>query len=48
MTVNNTAANLALCTGATRVVSVEPTGAAFDAYLTSQNVKPFSKGASNL
>lgn len=48
MNVNNTAANLALCGGATKVVTVEPTGAAFDAYLTSQNTKPFSKGLSNL
>lgn len=34
--------------GATGVVSVEPTGAAFDAILTGPNTRPFSKGDSNL
>ena len=34
--------------GATRVVSVEPTGAAVDAILTGPNTRPFSKGNSNL
>ena len=48
MTVNNTAANIALCGGATRTVTVEPTGAAFDQFLTAPNVAPFSLGASNL
>lgn len=32
----------------TRIVSVEPTGAAFDAILTGPNTRPFSKGNSNL
>ncbi len=32
----------------TRVVSVEPTGAAFDAILTGSNTRPFTKGNSNL
>lgn len=32
----------------TRVVSVEPTGAAFDAILTGPNTRPFSKGNSDL
>ncbi len=31
-----------------RVVSVEPTGAAFDAILTGPNTRPFTKGNSNL
>ncbi len=49
MTVNNTAANIALCGGGvTRTVSVEPTGAAFDQFLTAPNVAPFSAGATNL
>jgi hypothetical protein len=42
LTVNNSSA-----TG-TRVVSVEPTGAAFDAILTGPNTRPFTKGNSNL
>ena len=44
MTVINASANA----GATRVVSVEPTGAAFDAILTGQNTRPFTRGDSNL
>jgi hypothetical protein len=32
----------------TRVVSIEPTGAAFDAILTGPNTRPFTKGDSNL
>jgi hypothetical protein len=32
----------------TRVVSIEPTGAAFDAILTGKNTRPFTKGDSNL
>ena len=31
-----------------RVVSIEPTGAAFDAILTGRNTRPFTKGNSNL
>jgi hypothetical protein len=31
----------------TRVVSIEPTGAAFDAILTGPNTRPFTKGNSN-
>ncbi len=42
LTVNNASA-----TG-TRVVSVEPTGAAFDAILTGPNTRPFTKGNTNL
>ncbi len=42
ITVKNTSA-----TG-TRVVSVEPTGAAFDAILTGPNTRPFTKGNINL
>jgi len=48
MTVNNTAANIAKCTGTQRTVTVEPTGLAFDQFLTPANVAPFSLGASNL
>lgn len=44
MTVINGSANA----DATRVVSVEPTGAAFDAILTGANTRPFTKGDSNL
>ena len=44
MTVINASANA----GATRVVSIEPTGAAFDAILTGPNTRPFTKGNSNL
>ena len=44
LTVINASANA----GATRVVSVEPTGAAFDAILTGPNTRPFTKGNSNL
>lgn len=32
----------------TRVVSIEPTGVAFDAILTGPNTRPFTKGNSNL
>ena len=32
----------------TRVVSIEPTGAAFDAILTGPNTRPFTKGDTNL
>ncbi|NOU23884.1 MAG: hypothetical protein HOO93_19215 [Methyloglobulus sp.] len=32
----------------TRVVTIEPTGAAFDAILTGPNTRPFTKGDSNL
>jgi hypothetical protein len=42
MTVINTSA-----TG-NRVVSIEPTGAAFDAILTGRNTRPFTKGDTNL
>jgi hypothetical protein len=42
MTVINTSA-----TG-NRVVSIEPTGAAFDAILTGPNTRPFTRGNSNL
>jgi hypothetical protein len=48
LTVNNSAANLHKCKGAKRVVSVEPTGAAFDTFLTGANTRPFTQGNSNL
>jgi hypothetical protein len=44
MTVINSSADA----GATRVVSIEPTGAAFDAILTGPNTRPFTKGDTNL
>ncbi|MEQ1557587.1 MAG: hypothetical protein ABL933_01435 [Methyloglobulus sp.] len=44
MTVVNASANA----GATRVVSVEPTGPAVDAILTGPNTRPFTDGNSNL
>ena len=34
-------------TSATRTISVEPTGKAFDTYLNEKNVRGFSKGSSN-
>lgn len=51
MTVNNSAADLAACTaagGTPADVSVEPSGAAFDTYLTGPNTRPFTKGNINL
>jgi hypothetical protein len=54
MTVTNPSAHAAgsagalACPGAaTRTVSVEPTGAAFDEYLNEKNLRGFSKGSSN-
>ena len=54
MTVTNPSAHAAgsagalACPGAaTRTVSVEPTGVAFDEYLNEKNVRGFSKGSSN-
>jgi hypothetical protein len=43
MTVNNSAADLAKCTGTQTDVSVEPTGAAFDMILTPANTQPFTR-----
>jgi hypothetical protein len=49
MTVNNSAADIAACAGALiDYVTVEPSGADFDAVLTGPNTRPFSKGNSNL
>jgi hypothetical protein len=48
LTVNNKAADLALCTGTQIDVSVEPSGAAFDTILSGPNTRPFSKGNSGL
>ena len=48
MTVNNKAADLALCTGTQVDVSVEPNGIAFDSFLTGRNTRPFTKGNTNL
>ena len=47
LTVNNKAADLALCTGTQVDVSVEPSGAAFDTYLNGKNTRPFTKGNGN-
>ncbi|MEQ1484447.1 hypothetical protein [Methyloglobulus sp.] len=43
-TVNNSAADIAACAGTPVDVTVEPTGEAFDAYLTGRNTRPFTKG----
>jgi hypothetical protein len=47
LTVNNKTADLDLCPGgaaaATKEISVEPTGAAFDTILTPRNTQPFTK-----
>ncbi len=48
LTVNNSAADLANCTGAQTEVSVEPNGVAFDTYLTGRNTRPFTKGNQGL
>lgn len=45
LTVNNKAADIALCTGTQVEYSVEPTGVAFDTYLTATNTAPFSKAS---
>lgn len=47
LTVNNAAADVAKCAGTPVDVTVEPTGVAFDSYLTARNTQPFTKGASN-
>ena len=47
LTVNNAAADVAKCAGTPVDVTVEPTGAAFDSYLTARNTQPFTKGSSN-
>jgi hypothetical protein len=48
LTVNNKAADLALCTGTQIEVSVEPNGVAFDSFLTGRNTRPFTKGGQGL
>jgi hypothetical protein len=48
LTVNNKAADLALCTGTQVDVSVEPNGVAFDTFLSGRNTRPFTKGAQGL
>jgi hypothetical protein len=47
MTINNSAADVAKCTGTPVDVTVEPTGADFDTYLSGANTQPFTKGTSN-
>ena len=37
-----------MCGGTPVDVTVEPSGAAFDAYLTGPNTRPFTKGNTNL
>jgi hypothetical protein len=47
--VNTSATDIAACAGGALVdVTAEPSGAAFDAYLTGPNTRPFTKGHSNL
>jgi hypothetical protein len=48
LTVNNSAADIAQCAGTPVDVFVEPTGEAFDTYLTGKNTLPFSKSETNL
>jgi hypothetical protein len=48
LTVNNSATDLAKCTGTQTEVSVEPNGVAFDTYLSGRNTRPFSKGNQGL
>ncbi len=48
LTVNNTAANIALCTGTKHALTVEPSGTDIDTYLSGPNTWPFTKGDSNL
>jgi hypothetical protein len=48
LTVNNSATDIANCAGTPVDVTVEPTGAAFDTYLTGKNTLPFTKGDTNL
>jgi hypothetical protein len=42
-----TVVNKEACAGTPRVVTVEPTGAAFDAILSGNNTRPFTSGNSN-
>jgi hypothetical protein len=48
LTINQTAANLALCSGTKHALTVEPSGADIDTYLSGPNTWPFSLGDSNL
>ena len=48
LTVNNTAANIALCTGTKHTLTVEPSGTDMDTYLSGPNTWPFTKGDSDL
>jgi hypothetical protein len=48
LTVNNNAEDIKKCAGTPVDVTVEPTGVAFDTYLTANNTRPFSSGPSNL
>ncbi len=45
LTVNNKAADIALCAGTQVDYSVEPSGFDFDSYLTPTNTQPFTKAA---
>ncbi|WP_394753002.1 hypothetical protein [Crenothrix sp.] len=47
MTISNSAADVAKCKGKLVNVTVEPSGADFDAYLTGANTKPFTRGSLN-
>ena len=48
MTINNTKANTDLCSGSLHALTVEPSGADIDTYLSGPNTWPFTKGDSNL
>jgi len=48
LTINQTAAKLALCSGTKHALTVEPSGADIDTYLSGPNTWPFSLGDSNL
>ena len=47
MTISNTDANLAKCTGTKTTVTVEPPAKDFDSFLTGPNTQPFTSGDSN-
>jgi hypothetical protein len=45
LTVNNSAADIAACSGTPVDVTVEPHGSDFDTFLTGPNTQPFTKGS---
>jgi hypothetical protein len=47
LTINNSPADVLKCAGTPVDVTVEPTGMAFDTYLTLKNTQPFTKGTTN-